>query len=195
MESLAQKFSEVHSIPVLHYNSLAILDEIDHLFETLEWISGESTPKKYRKQREHYMDVLLDTDYTFHGKKVAIAGDEEFVKRWKDPLNMLEIETVGVANLPISSMNEEDLIDLSEKLESHKVDFIIGNTHVAQLAADLQIPVIRSGIPVSDRFGEPQSVRVGYLGAAKQLMECGNAILENSHSHSPYISKLTETLI
>jgi nitrogenase molybdenum-iron protein NifN len=194
MESLAYRFGKIHEIPVLHYNNLGVLQEIDHFFQTLEWISATPTPEQYKRQRQHYLDTLLDTDFFFHGKRVAIAGDPEFVKRWKAPLDMLEVVTIGITNQSVPGLEEGDCSDFSKAVIDLKVDFLVGNSHVARIADELKIPVIRSGIPVTDRFGEPQSVRIGYAGAARQLMECANAVLQISHHPRPYVSPLQETL-
>jgi nitrogenase molybdenum-iron protein NifN len=180
---------------VLHYNSLAVLEEIDHFFSTLEWISNVETSSKYQRMREHYLDTLLDTDFYFHGKRVAIAGDTEFIKRWKPPLTSLEVETIAMSNLPEQDLEAGNYKDFALNIKAQHIDVLIGNSHVAQLAEELGIPVIRSGIPVTDRFGEPQSVRIGYEGASKLLMECANAFMKIPQHHAPYTSELAATLM
>lgn len=195
LRNAASKFSETHEIPVLHYNSLGILDEIDHFHQTLQRVSGTSSPLTYHRQRQHYLDTLLDTDFNFHGKRAAVAGDSEFVRRWLAPLTMLEIETLGVSNLAETDLETGDYAYFEDRLAEFHPDFLIGNSHVARSARKLGIPIVRSGIPVTDRFGEPQSVRIGYNGAANLLMACANAILEAPHQQRPYISNLTKTLL
>jgi len=58
----------------------------------------------------------------------------------------------------------------------------------------LSMPVVRSGIPVYDRMGEPQSVRLGYAGAARLYMECANALMAARRVEKAYISNLQKTL-
>ncbi len=195
MEKLAHDFGEKHKIPVLHYNSLGVLEEIDHFFKTLEWISNVPPNEKYHLLRQHYLDTLMDTDFCFHGKKVAIAGDMEFVKRWKAPLNMLEVETIAITSQPETGLEVGDYSDFADRVKEENVDIVIGNSHVARIAEELEIPVIRSGIPVTDRFGEPQSVRIGYEGASRLLMECANALIQLPHPQQPYVSELASTLL
>ncbi len=195
MKQLAEKFGNTHNIPVLHYNNLNVLEEIDHFFQTLGWISQRPPLEKYHRQRWHYLDTLLDTDFYFHGKRAAVAGDVEFVKRWKGPLDMLEVNTITVTNQQEPGLEKGDYSDFANKISNSNIDFVIGNSHVAKIAEELKIPAIRCGIPVTDRFGEPQSVRIGYEGAARLLMECANAIIQASHCPQPYISNLTATLL
>ncbi|MCG8339024.1 MAG: nitrogenase iron-molybdenum cofactor biosynthesis protein NifN [Proteobacteria bacterium] len=195
MEKVAAEFAAEHCIPTLHYNSLGILEEIDHFFKTLEWLSNVSTGNKYLKMRQHYLDTLLDTDFCFHGRRVAVAGDVEFVKRWKAPLSLLEVETLGMGNVPEQDLDQGNYADFADKIMEQNVDIVIGNSHVARLAEEIGKPVIRSGIPVTDRFGEPQSIRIGYEGASRLLMECANAFLEIPQHPEPYQSELTATLV
>lgn len=195
MQTLGAEFGETHDVSVLHYDNLSTLKEIDCFFQNLEWLSSKPTPEKYKRQRQHYQDTLLDTEFFFHGKRVAIAGDTEFVKRWKAPLDQLEIETFGMTNESSPDLEEGDYSDFSKGIIDQKINFIVGNSHVARIADILKIPVIRSGIPVNDRFGEPQKVRIGYAGASRQLMECANAVMQTPHHCKPYISPLQQTLV
>lgn len=108
---------------------------------------------------------------------------------------MLEMKTIGIVNQLYPGMEKGDCDHLAQQMINHSVDFVIGNSHVATIAEKLNIPVIRSGIPVTDRFGEPQSVRIGYQGAARMLMEYANAVMETPQHHRPYQSPLTATLL
>lgn len=190
MRACAALLAEKGGVPAYHYNSLASLREIDSFFEMLEERSGLSVPNIIRRMRSHLQDTLLDTQFDFHGKKAGIAGDPDFIMRWREPL-----ADVGVEVFSVSSLGG-DLRDLERLARENELDLLIGNSHVAKLAEGLGIPPVRSGIPVYDRLGEAQSVRIGYEGLARLYMECANAIMSCPNREArPYVSKLQMSLV
>lgn len=195
MEKTGKRFAKKHNISVFHFDNLSVLDEIDHFFQILEQVSSKPTPEIYRRHRKHYLDTLLDTDFYFQGRRIGIAGETEFVKRWKAPLDKLEVESLCLTDESVPGIVQGDFSDFAEEIHRLNIEILVGNTHIARLASEFGIPVVRSGIPVTDRFGEPQAVRLGYDGAARQLMELGNAVLQLPLHHAPYVSPLQQTLV
>ena len=212
MRACAALLAEKGGITAYHYNSLASLKEIDSFFEMLEERSGLSVPNIIRRMRSHLQDTLLDTQFDFHGKKAGIAGDPDFIMRWMEPLADVGGAVSAVSSLTVdldrglSLFTDEaersrrigtvpveagDLRDLESLARENELDLLIGNSHVAKLAADMGVQGVRSGIPVYDRLGEAQSVRIGYDGLARLYMECANAMMSCPNREAkPYVSKL-----
>lgn len=189
MRGIALLLAEKGGIEAYHFDSLASLNEVDSFFKLLEERSGVSVPNLIRKLRSHLQDILLDTQFEFHGKKAGIAGDADFIMRWRAPL-----VGAGVIVSAVSSLSG-DLRDLERLAIENEFDLLIGNSHVAKLAEGLGIPPIRSGIPVYDRLGEAQSIRIGYDGLARLYMECANAIMSCPNREAkPYVSYLQKGL-
>ncbi|MBF0275111.1 MAG: hypothetical protein HQK84_07755, partial [Nitrospinae bacterium] len=194
MEDLALTFAKEQGLSSYHFDSLSTLDDIDSFFELLRNCSGNEPKKRYLKQRSHLLDTLLDTQFYLSGKQFAIAGDPEFITKWKNPLEDIGAKATVVSSIKTEKFEAGDLGDLHNMLLEESVDFLIGSTHVADLAHELSIAVVRAGIPVSDRIGEPQSIRIGYLGAARLYMDCANAVMAGVKHTEPYISSLRATL-
>lgn len=194
MKKLADRFAVDNRLPVFCFDHLSTMDELDKFFSFLETQSGMPVPEKFRKQRKHLQDTLLDSHFYFHEKRAVLAGDPDFIARWAPPLEEMGVPITAVSSVPFESYPQGDLEDLREIVEDTGADFFIGNSHVAELAEKLSVPVVRSGIPVYDRMGEPQSVRLGYAGTARLYMECANALMSAQSVKNVYISNLQKTL-
>lgn len=59
-----------------------------------------------------------------------------------------------------------------------KPDFVIGNSKAAKLASALDVPLIRVGFPVHDRFGGQRILHLGYQGAQRLFDLIVNTLLE-----------------
>lgn len=193
MKKLATRFAIDNSLPVSSFDHLATMDELDKFFLLLETQSGLPIPEKFRKQRKHLQDTFLDAHFYFHEKRAALAGDPDFIIRWAAPLEEMGVPLTAVSSIPCDGYPQGDLEELREMVEKGGADLFIGNSHVAELAEKLSIPVVRSGMPVYDRMGEPQSVRLGYTGLAQLYMECANALMA-VRSVKVYKSDLQKTL-
>ncbi|MBI3794350.1 MAG: nitrogenase iron-molybdenum cofactor biosynthesis protein NifN [Nitrospinae bacterium] len=195
MKEIAGKFADGSGIPAEHFEHLSDVREIDRFFTLLGEKSGIEAPMKIVRQREHLMDAMLDAQFYFHGRTACVAGDHDFIKRWGAAM-----EGIGAKALRFSSIQDGecpfgDLENFKGFAEANGADLLIGNSHVADLADETGRAVVRAGIPVYDRFGETQSVRIGYEGLAKLYMDCANALMERPPLRAvPYKSTLQETL-
>jgi len=193
MKRVAEQFGTQAGIPVIHFDHLNTLDEIDRFFLLLAEKSGQAVPAKIRRDRQHLLDTLLDTQFYFHGVKAAVAGDPEFVFRWHEALRAVGVAVRGLSAIPCGQYPSGDLGDFAEL--ATEADLLVGNSHVAGLGDEMGKAVVRAGIPVYDRFGESQAVRVGYAGLASLYRECANALMERPGEEvKPYHSPLRETL-
>ncbi|MBI4666228.1 MAG: nitrogenase iron-molybdenum cofactor biosynthesis protein NifN [Nitrospinae bacterium] len=194
MKPLAESFAKENGLPAAHYDSLATIDELDGFHKMLSEIFRVSVPSRYRKQRKYFMDALLDTQFYFHGKRAGVAGDPEFVTRWAQALKSMGVEVATAVSIKSGFGDATDLEEFREKLTEEPVDILIGNSHVAEMAGEMGLPAVRSGMPVYDKLGEPQTVRMGYRGAAGLYMELANAFVAGAGHTEPWMSPLRASL-
>ena len=66
---------------------------------------------------------------------------------------------------------------------------LLSNSHAAETADRLGIPLLRAGIPQYDRIGGYQRTWIGYGGSRQLLFDMANALLEQAnHGVDPYHS-------
>ncbi|MBI4828261.1 MAG: nitrogenase iron-molybdenum cofactor biosynthesis protein NifN [Nitrospinae bacterium] len=190
MRPLGESFAKTHGIEVSYYDNLAMLDEVDDFFALLSRLSGAAVPQLIRRARRGLQDALLDTHFYLGGITAALAGDPEFLDRWRGPLADIGVNLVSVSSLTRDRYPSGGLLDFERAITGQDVALLIGNSHVAELAGRLRVPAVRAGIPVYDRIGEPQRVRLGYGGAASLYMEAANAVMSGARHTAPYVSSL-----
>ena len=131
----------------------------------------------------------------FYHKKAIICGDPELIKRWEAPLTSMKVAVVAACGYKTKGYEETDLTDVEKICATGEVQMMIGNTHAAKLGEKYHLATVRCGIPVEDRIGEPQKVRIGYKGTVNLFHECTNALLSNHRPVEGYVSDLQSTLI
>jgi nitrogenase molybdenum-iron protein NifN len=191
---VAEKFGKRWDIPVARFDHLTTMEEIDRFFLLLSRLSGRPVPARIARARRHLQDAILDTHFFYAGVRVGLAGDPDFLIRWRAPLEAIGVGVAAVSPLRHDGAVVGDLTDLRRMVDDEKIDLLVGNSHVAELADDVGLAVVRAGLPVYDRIGEPQSVRIGYQGVAALYREGANALMERRHALTPYTSHLQESL-
>ncbi|MCC8999427.1 MAG: hypothetical protein LM522_08005, partial [Candidatus Contendobacter sp.] len=68
-------------------------------------------------------------------------------------------------------------------------ELLIGNSHAADAAQRLGIPLLRAGFPLYDQLGGYQRAWIGYRGARQALFDIANLLLSHGHGGvAPYHS-------
>ena len=62
---------------------------------------------------------------------------------------------------------------------------VIGNSKGYQMARELNVPLLRVGFPIHDRFGAGRILTLGYRGAQELLDRIVNALLDKRQADSP----------
>jgi nitrogenase molybdenum-iron protein beta chain len=142
---------------------------------------------------------MLDAHQYLYGKKVAISGDPDTVISMTEfvvSLGMIPkyivTGTPGVsfekqikAILDKAEIEEEckykaagDLFELHQWIKNEPVDLLIGTTHSKFIARAEDIPLIRFGFPIIDRYAHAYMPTTGYKGAIRIIEMFTNAILD-----------------
>ncbi|NTV78225.1 MAG: nitrogenase molybdenum-iron protein subunit beta, partial [Clostridiales bacterium] len=175
------KFASEPSAEVLRkkcgveYSTLAYpmgVEGTDQFVLALQEISKEEVPYSLEEERGQLIDIMLDVHpYTF-GKKVAIYGDPDTVlgiasfvlelgmipkymitgtpgNAFEQKANEL-LNKFGATDCQVKA--ETDLFLLHQWIKNEKVDLLIGGTHGKTIARAEDIPLVRMGFPIIDRY-------------------------------------------
>jgi len=155
-------------------------------------------PEKLELERGQLVDLLLDSHQYTYQKKVAVFGDPDVVigltslvlemgmipkyvitgtpkDEFTVKINAL-FNKYGVINCTVKA--NADLFELHQWIKNEPVDLMIGTTYGKQIARAEDIPFIRAGFPVLDRYGGPLQPIVGYNGAIRMVEKITNALLD-----------------
>lgn len=178
----------------------------DEFLLTLRQSFVTEVPYQLEEERGQLVDIMTDTHYHFHGKKVALFGDPditigltEFVlSLGMKPVHVLTGTPGGTIGGPRGIFEEEisgmlneagiegkvkaagDLFELHQWIKNEPVDLLIGNTYGKYIARAEDIPFVRVGFPILDRSMHPYLPVVGYKGAMRLLELIGNALLDRA---------------
>lgn len=169
----------------------------DELLMTLRREFSVEIPYELEEERGQLVDIMTDTHFHFHGKKVAIFGDPDIVIGLTEFLLSLGMVPVHVltgtpgaafekeikemllaAGVKGNVKSEGDLFLLHQWIKNEPVDLLIGNTYGKYIAKAEDIPFVRVGFPVLDRSVHSYMPIVGYRGAMRLLEMISNALLD-----------------
>ncbi|MDR2606287.1 MAG: nitrogenase molybdenum-iron protein subunit beta [Oscillospiraceae bacterium] len=163
----------------------------------LQKLSKREVPHALEEQRGQLVDLMLDSHAYTSGKSVAIFGDPDVVIG----LTSLVLEAGMIPKYVITGTPKEDftvitnrlldqyhvtgstvkantdLFDLHQWIKNEPVDLLIGSTYGKQIAKAEDIPFVRAGFPVLDRYGGPLLPTVGYVGGIRMIEKITDALM------------------
>lgn len=181
------------------------LRESDAFFTTLEQISGKPTPKSHQLERGRLVDAYVDSHKYLFGKRAVIYGEEDLVVALTAFLTevgikpvlcasggnsgqlqaAIEAVTEDIVKEPVPVREDVDFYEIGEQIDNLKPDLLIGTSKGYPIARKHQIPMIRVGFPVHDRFGSQRILHLGYRGTQRLLDEIVNTIIDKKQTDSP----------
>jgi nitrogenase molybdenum-iron protein NifN len=179
------------------------LRETDAFLARMEEISGRETPASLKLDRGRLVDTLIDAHKVLRGRRVAVQGDEDLVIGLVSFLTEMGADVVlvvsgGSSNKLDSEISRVcaslrevsprtiqggDFRDFEEaadalKAEGKPLELVLGTSKAYRLCRQWDIPLIRVGFPVHDRFGSQRILHLGYEGALRLADEVANALIE-----------------
>jgi nitrogenase molybdenum-iron protein beta chain len=159
----------------------------DQFVMALNHFSKNEVPYALEEERGQLVDILLDSHQYTQNKKVAIYGDPDTVlglaafalemgmipkylttgtpgKDFEANAQAL-FEKFGVEDCVARS--NVDLFHLQQWIKNDGVDLLIGGTHGKFLAKAEDIPFVRAGFPILDRYVHSYLPLVGYKGGMR----------------------------
>ena len=161
MRPAAQGLERLAGVPFRVFESLTGLGPCDEFTTLLAQLSGLDVPARFRRQRARLLDAMLCAQGCFAGRRAAVASAASPI----------------LEKIPVSEVLIGDLEDLETGVVG--ADLIIAPSSARGVAARLGVPLLRAGLPVSDRLGAGHKVSVGYRGTRELIFEMANFFLRD----------------
>jgi nitrogenase molybdenum-iron protein beta chain len=196
-EDAAKKLETKCKVPFKTLEVPIGIDAMDDLIMTLAKITGKPVSEEIEEERGQLLDLILDCAQYFNGKKAAVVGDPDvviplvqflitlgmtpkyvitgtpgalFEKKIKAIMDKAGVEGIVKAN--------SDFFEMHQLIKNEGVDLLISNTYGKFIARAEDIPFVRFGFPVMDRYGHQYTPKVGYSGAIDLVRRMCDAILD-----------------
>jgi len=192
-------------VPLYSVGTPIGLRESDRFFSVLEEISGRLTPERHVLERGRLIDSFVDGHKYVSGKRAVVFGEADLVVGLASFLAEIGIQPVlcatgsrtGCFEQSIQEVLEDfdlqepivregvDFYRIAEEAEAVNPDLLVGNSKGYHLARRWNIPLVRVGFPIHDRFGGHRILHLGYRGAQSILDRVVNALIERKQEQSP----------
>jgi nitrogenase molybdenum-iron protein beta chain len=160
----------------------------DYIME-LSKFSKQEVPYELEEERGQLVDIMVDAHPYYDKKKVALYGDPDtLISLTKFVLELGMIPKYVITGTPGASFEKEvnglfeefgvegcivkqdaDLFLLHQLIKNEPVDLLMGGTHGKYIARAEDIPLVRVGFPVIDRYVHSMMPVTGYRGAMRLL--------------------------
>jgi len=169
----------------------------DYILE-LQKITKDEVPYQLEDERGQLVDILIDIHPYTYNKKAAVFGDPDTVLGIAEfLLEMGMIPKYLLTGTPGEAFEEAaeelfskfgvsgckakssgDLFELHQWIKQEGVDLLIGGTHGKYIARAEDIPYVRAGFPIIDRYIHSYMPLVGYKGGMRLAEMIANALMD-----------------
>lgn len=197
-EAAAIELEKKCKVPMKTLSTPIGIEATDRLITELAAITHKAVPYSIEEERGQLVDLMLDSQAYFNGKKVAIYGDPDIVAGLTEfVISLGMIPKFVVSGTPGDTFKREidailtkngvegtvvkaaaDLFELHQWIKNEPVDLLMGNTHGKYISRAEDIPLIRVGFPILDRYAHQLFPIIGYKGAIRLIEMMSNAILD-----------------
>lgn len=177
----------------------------DEFYALLEKLSERPMPARYEDERRRLVDAYADGHKYIFGKKAIVYGEEDLVIAMTFFLKEIGIIPVLCASggksghlkkrlaelvpdLENSGMKVRDgvdFVDIETEAKELKPDLLIGNSKGFTMSRKNNIPMIRIGFPIHDRFGGQRQHHLGYRGTQELFDRIVNTVIDYRQGSSP----------
>ena len=197
---LAERFD----VPLTKLSLPIGIRNTDAFMDALSAYAGCPVPDRYVAERGRLLDAMVDGHKYVFGKKAVVYGEEDFVVAMVAFLAEIGVRPVLAAtgsksksfipaitracegvcpDLPVMRTGA-DFYEIQEEARDMEPDFLLGHSKGYKFARSADIPLIRVGFPIHDRFGGQRTLHIGYSGALSLLDTIINTILERQQTTS-----------
>ncbi len=197
---LAERFD----VPLTKLSLPIGIRNTDAFMDALSAYAGCPVPDRYVAERGRLLDAMVDGHKYVFGKKAVVYGEEDFVVAMVSFLGEIGVRPVLAAtgskskafapaitracegvcpDLPVMRTGA-DFYEIQEEAGDMEPDFLLGHSKGYKFARSADIPLIRVGFPIHDRFGGQRTLHIGYSGALSLLDSIINTILERQQTTS-----------
>ena len=184
-------------VPDYRFDGLMGLDACDAFTLALSEISGKPVPSRIDRHRAQLQDAMVDTHFMLGFARVAVAADPDLLAQTVRFISGMGAEVVGAVSpakgpalteLPIERVLIGDLEDLEKQARAGGAQLLMTNSHGAETANRLDVPLMRIGFPQYDLVGGYARTWVGYRGSRQALFDLANLVLGAHHEIEAYRS-------
>jgi nitrogenase molybdenum-iron protein beta chain len=171
----------------------------DEYLMALSSFAQADVPECLEEERGQLVDILLDVHPYLDGKTCAIFGDPDTIYGLTSAtLEMGMIPKYVFTTSPFPAITKQinelfeqyqlseqclakdgaDLFELHQRVIQEPVDVLIGNSFGKQIARAENIPLVRLGFPIIDRYVHSYLPIVGYRGGMRIVEAIANAIMD-----------------
>jgi nitrogenase molybdenum-iron protein beta chain len=174
------------------------VDYTDRYVLALQKQSKAEAPAELEAERGRLVDLMLDSHAYTYQKKVAVFGDPDTVIGLTSlTLEMGMIPKYVITGTPKGDFTRKaealfekygvsgctakanaDLFELHQWIKNEPADLMIGTSYGKQIARAEDIPFIRAGFPVLDRYGGTLLPIVGYAGGVRLVEKITGALMD-----------------
>jgi nitrogenase molybdenum-iron cofactor biosynthesis protein NifN len=186
LDGAADALAARTGVPDYRFAHLMGLNAMDDFITTLAEISAEPVPERITRQRSQLQDAMLDAHFALGQARFAVAADGDLLAAITQLLAGMGAQTVAAVaptNGPVlrhvaaDAVKIGDLEDLEQAARAGSAEVLITNSHGADTAERLGIPLMRAGFPQFDILGGYQRQWIGYTGTRATLFELANIVL------------------
>ncbi|HEY0634162.1 MAG TPA: nitrogenase iron-molybdenum cofactor biosynthesis protein NifN [Gammaproteobacteria bacterium] len=202
LHTAADLLKEKTGVPDYRFSHLLGLDAVDRFVQLLSELAEWPVPERLERQRAQLQDAMVDCHFMIGLTPVAMAAEPDQLLAMTELLQGMGAEVVAAVTpergpalekLPLSEVKLGDLEDLEQMAHNAGARLLIGNSHLAQSAERLQLPLLRCGFPQYDTVGGYQRGWIGYHGMRQALFDIANLLLQHPHAEiAPYRSKYSQ---
>jgi nitrogenase molybdenum-iron protein alpha/beta subunit/MoaA/NifB/PqqE/SkfB family radical SAM enzyme len=182
------------------------LRDTDSFLKVLAEVSGNSIPEKYKRERERYLDAMIDSHKYNAEARIAIFGEPDFVYSCarlaieNGSVPML-IATADVCSGLEASLRKE-VDELSNNLFADKcaildqadfkviekyvleadVNVMLGSSDGRRIEEKHKVPLVRAAFPIHDRIGGQRILSIGYEGSLNLSDQIANVMIAKTES-------------
>ncbi|MHB8844086.1 MAG: nitrogenase iron-molybdenum cofactor biosynthesis protein NifE [Nitrospirota bacterium] len=184
MEPAAKFLKEACGIEYRVLEGLCGLQDTDRLMTMLSEVSGRPMHQRYERQRRVLVDGMRDAHFFYGKKKMCLALEPDHAvqaSRWLDEMGA----RVELAVIPTLARSADLVLARTVEIGSlHSIsgtfDLLVSNSHAADTAERLKVPLYQAGFPVYKVLGYPQKTMIGYRGTLAMINEVGNLMHHNA---------------
>ncbi len=181
------------------------VEATDRFITMISRIFDIEIPYEITEERGQLVDLMIDSHQYFYGKRVAIAGDPDLVIAFTQfivelgmipkyvitgtPGELFEKmvkEILEKANIQGSFVKaSSDLFELHQRIKNDGVDLLLSGSYGKYISRAENIPFVRFGFPILDRYGHQYIPDYGYRGAINLIIKISNALLDKMDRECP----------
>ncbi len=203
-EAGASTLEKLYKVPYTTLKMPIGVGATDDLIMELSKFSKQQVPYEIEEERGQLVDIMIDSHAYYDKKKVALYGDPDvLISLSKFLLELGMIPKYVITGTPSNVFEKQmkelfdefgvegciakqdtDLFELHQLIKNESVDLLMGGTHGKYIAKAEDIPLVRIGFPVLDRYVHSYMPTFGYRGAMRLLELMLGALMDRQDRDS-----------